>query len=68
MQLHGLFHGALGVLKSSRALFPRFSVCFSILITSLGKEEAGLCASCTFSVCFASVCFCHFSLPLGVDG
>ena len=40
---------------------------FSILITSLGEEGAGLCASRTF-VCFACVCFCPFSLPLGVEG
>ena len=42
------------------------SPCFSILITSLGEEEAGLCAFRTF-VCFARVSFCHFSLPLGVE-
>ena len=53
--------------KYSRAICPRFSVCFSILITSLGEEGAGLCASSTF-VCFARICFCHFSLPLGVEG
>ena len=49
------------------ALCPRFSVCFSILITSLGEEGADLCDSRTF-VCFARVCFCPFSLPLGVEG
>ena len=48
-------------------LCPPFSVCFSILITSLGEEGAGLCASHTF-VCFAHVCFCPFSLPLCVEG
>ena len=52
--------------KSFRALCPLFSVCFSILIISLGEERAGLCASRTF-VCFARVCFCAFSLPLGVE-
>ena len=57
----------LGVLKSSRALCPRFSVCFSIQITSLGEEVAGLSASRTF-VCFACVCFCPFSRPLCVEG
>ena len=63
MQLCGLYHGALNVLKSSRALCPRFSICFSILITSLGEAGIGLCASRTF-VCFVRVCFCPFSLPL----
>ena len=57
--------GALNVLKSSHTFCPRFSVCFSILITSLEEGGAGLCASHTF-VCFAYV-FCPFSLPLGVD-
>ena len=52
---------------SSRALCSRFSVCFSILITSLGEEGAGLCASRAF-VCFARVCLCPFSLPLGCRG
>ena len=52
-----LCHGALNVLKSSRALCPRFSVCFSILITSLGEGEAGLCASRTFVCLF---CACMF--------
>ena len=58
---------ALNVLKSSCALCPRFSFCFSILSTSLGEEGAGLCTSRTF-ICFARVCFCPFSLPLGVEG
>ena len=48
----GLYHGALNVLKSSRALCPRFSVCFSILITTLGEEGVGLCASHTFVCLF----------------
>ena len=34
--------------KSSLALCPRFFICFSILITLLGEEGAGLCASHTF--------------------
>ena len=56
-----LDHGALGVLKSSRALCPRFYVCFSILITSLGEEGAGLCASRTFVSLFcASIFFVLF--------
>ena len=56
------------VLKSSRALYPRFSVCFSILIPSLGEEGAGLCVSRTF-VCLVCACiFFHFSLPFGIEG
>ena len=37
------------------------------MITSLGEEGAGLCASRAF-VCFVRVSFCHFSLPLGLVG
>ena len=44
-----------------------FAIPFSIVITSLGEEGAGLCASRAF-VCFVRVSFCHFSLPLGVGG
>ena len=47
----------LGVLKSSCTLYPRFSVCFSILITSLWEEGAGLCASGSFVCLF---CACMF--------
>ena len=36
-----------------------FFIPFSIVITSLGKEEAGLCTSGAF-VCFVRVSFCHF--------
>ena len=61
------FKWAFNVFKSSRALCPPFSVCLSILITYLGEEGAGLCASCTF-FSFARVCFCPCSLPLGVEG
>ena len=43
--------------KFSHALCPRFSVCFSILITLLGEEGAGLCASRTFVCLF---CACMF--------
>ena len=43
------------VLMSSRALCPHFSGCFSILITSLGEEGAGLCDSRTF-VCLFYTC------------
>ena len=35
------------IFKSSRALCPRFSVSFNILITSLVEEGPGLCASPT---------------------
>ena len=38
---------------------------FSIVITSLGEERAGLCASCA-SVYFTRVNHCPFSLPLSV--
>ena len=38
---------------------------FSIAITWLGEERAGLCAFRAF-VCFASVGLCFFSLPLDV--
>ena len=44
-----------------------FVIIFSIVITSLGEEGAGPCASRAF-VCFVRVSFCHFSLPLGVGG
>ena len=37
------------------------------MITSLGEEGAGLCASRAF-VYFARVSFCPFSLPLSVGG
>ena len=49
----------LNVLKS-RALCPRFSVCFSILVTSLGEEGAGLCASRTFVCLFCACMFLSF--------
>ena len=44
-----------------------FVIPFSIVITSLGEEGAGLCASLAF-VGLLCICFCHFSLPLGVGG
>ena len=69
MQLYGLYHGVLNVLKSSHVLCPHSSVCFSILITSLGEKSDGLCASRTLFVCFVRVLsVCPFSLPLGVEG
>ena len=44
-----------------------FYIPFSIMITSIWEEGAGLCTSRAF-VCFARVSFCPFSLPLGVGG
>ena len=45
---------------------------FSLVVTSLGEEGAGLCASsafvCLFCTCFFFFFFCPFSLPLGVGG
>ena len=46
--------------KSSRALCLRFSVCFSILIISLGEEGAGLCAFRTFVCLFCACMFLSF--------
>ena len=34
------------------------------MITSLGEEGAGLCASRHLFVCFARVSFCPFSFPV----
>ena len=58
----------LNVLKSSDGLCPRFSVHFSILITLLGEEGAGLCASRTFVCLFCAFIFLSFFFPLGVEG
>ena len=56
------------VLKSSRTLCPRVSsFLLALCITSLGEEEACLCASRAF-VCFVRVSYCPFSLPLDVGG
>ena len=41
---------------------------FSIVITSLGEEGAGLCAVRAFVYLFLRVSFYHFSPPLGVGG
>ena len=49
------------------SLSSRFGIRFSIVITSLGEEGAGPCASRAF-VCFVRVKVCHFSLPLAVGG
>ena len=43
-----------------------FFIPFIIVITSLGEEGVGLCASRAFFVCFIRVSVCHFSLPLGI--
>ena len=53
--LPGLFY-----ISFSRALCPRFSVCFSILITSLREEGAGLCVSRTFVCLFGACMFLPF--------
>ena len=64
MQLCGLYHGAPNVLKSSRALCPRFTVCFS----TLGEEGASLVLLVHLFVCFCACMFLSFFLPLGVEG
>ena len=52
-----------------RSLSSCFVIPFSIVITSLGEEGAGLCASRAYICLFVLyVSFCHFSLPLGVVG
>ena len=38
------------------------------MITSLGEEGAGLCASVHLFVGFVRVSFCHFSLSIRVEG
>ena len=43
-----------------------FFVPFSIVITSLGDEADGLCASCAFVCLFLHVLVFVLSLPLGV--
>ena len=55
------------MLKSSHALFPRFSIYFNILISSLGEEGACLCASRTF-VCLFCACMFLSTFLLGVEG
>ena len=60
MWLCGFNHGVVSILKSSRALWPRFSVCFSIPIISLGEEGAGLCAYRTFDCLFCACIFLSF--------
>ena len=47
-------------LTSSRALCPRFSVCFGIPITSLGEEGAGIYVSRTFVCLFCACMFLSF--------
>ena len=41
-------------------------ILFSVVLTSLWEEGAGLCASRVFVCFFIRVSFCHFSLPFGV--
>ena len=54
--LCGLYYSAFHVLKSSRALCPLcFVIPFSIVITSLGEEGVGLCASRAF-ICLLCTC------------
>ena len=60
MGILGFKPRALSVLKSSHALCPHFSIFFRILITSLGVEGAGLCASRTFVCLFCACTFLSF--------
>ena len=53
--LCGLYYGAIHILKASRVLCPGF-----------GKKELVYMLIVHLVVCFARVCLCHFSLPLGV--
>ena len=67
MWLYGFYYGAFRVVmlcSLSSCFF--FSLLFSIVITSLGEEGAGLCASRPFVFYFARVNFSPFLLPLGV--
>ena len=60
--------GRLMFSMSPRVLFPRFSVCFSSLITLLGEEGAGLCASGTFVSLFCVCIFLSFFSPAWCRG
>ena len=51
---------ALNDFKYSRAVCPRFSVCFRFLNTSLEEEGAGLCASRTYVCLFCACMFLSF--------
>ena len=62
-----ILRGALRFQVFPSSLSLCFVIPFSIVITSLGKKGAGLCASRAF-VCFVRVRFCRFSLPLGIRG
>ena len=72
MALWFMLRGASCFKVFSCSLSSRFFIPFSIVITSLGEDGAGLCAS--LYVCFlfvflcAHVSVCPFSLPLGVGG
>ena len=65
--LCGLCCGTLRVLRSSRALCPRISS-FLLVIASLGEGELVCVLLVRLIVCFVRVRFCHYSLPLGVEG
>ena len=69
MWLCGLYYGALHVLKTPSALCPRVSS-FLLALGSprLGKREMVCVLLVHLFVCFERVSFCHFSLPLGVEG
>ena len=54
--------------SSPCSLSSCFIIPFSIVITSLGEDGTGLCASRAFVCLFCTVSFCRFSLPLGVGG
>ena len=63
-----LYYGAIHV-KSCLALCSRdFFNPFSIVITLVGEERAGLCTSRAFVCLFYTRYFCPFSLSLDVGG
>ena len=76
--LRFILRGASCFKVFSCSLSSCFFISFSIVITSLGAEGAGLCASRAFVCLFVLyvlvfylvfillVNFCHFSLPFGV--
>ena len=59
MWLYGFYYGAF---------HGQSCLALCIMVTSLGEESAGLCASHGLIWSFARVNFCPFSLPLGVSG
>ena len=66
LTLCGFYYGAFHVesCHALHALFSCFCSPFSTVITSLGAERAGLCASSDFCLC-CTQCFCHLSLSGG---